>query len=106
MKQLKVNCHHYRSKWGHINLFTSYFIKKLCLFNGIIQDWKNYSDIILSERLIKQCNANSMICLQDVRNDSHTDKGAPLNTISALDLAIPKLKTNTLNFIAIERSQL
>ena len=110
MKHLNVNCHYYRPPWGHMNLFTSYFIKKhnlkLCLWNVMIQDWKNHSDIILSERLIKQCKANSIICLHDSSNDSHTDKGAPLNTISALDLAIPQLRTNGLNFIAIERSQL
>lgn len=92
-----------------MNLFTYHFMKKhqlkLCLWNVMIQDWKNQSKSLLKERLIKQCHSNSIICLHDSSHDCRTDYGAPLNTIGALELAIPQLKIKGLKFISLERSQ-
>ena len=109
MNQLNVTCHLYRPPWGHMNLFTYHFMKKhqlkLCLWNVMIQDWKNQSKSLLKERLIKQCHSNLIICLHDSSHDCGADYGAPLNTIGALELAIPQLKIKGLKFISLERSQ-
>ena len=47
-----------------------------------------------------------MICLHDASHDALADQEAPLNTIRALDIAIPQLKSKKVNFISLKRSGL
>lgn len=90
IKLLNIPCHYYRPPWGHTNLFTSYLLKKhqlkLCLWDVMVDDWKNQPESTLADRIVQNCHNHSIICLHDASHDTLADQGAPLNTIRALDI--------------------
>ena len=94
---------YYRPPWGHINLFTLYYIRKyrlqLVLWNVIVGDWKDIpnSDPI-SDQVIKETKTGSIICLHDGRGVS----GAPARTIEALEKIIPLFLDKGFNFVTME----
>ena len=92
IKKLGYDVTYYRPPWGHLNLFTLYYIKKyglkLVLWNTMVGDWsKNTSVYDIKNRLLNKTKDKSVICLHDGRGS----EGAPIRTIEALYTAIPEL---------------
>lgn len=82
----------YRPPWGAVNLCTLYNLKKfnlkLVLWNVMAEDWRG--DITkkeIEEKLLNRIQAHDIICLHDGRGKNN----APLRTIEALEIVIPKL---------------
>lgn len=92
IKKLGYDVTYYRPPWGHVNLFTLYYIKKyglkLVLWNTMVGDWsKNISAYDIKNRLLNKTKDKSVICLHDGRGS----EGAPIRTIEALYTVIPEL---------------
>ena len=107
MKNLGVVDLFYRPPWGHTNIFSLIFVKKynmkLIYWDVMAEDWSEKSNPeSIYEKLIKRTSNNSIICLHDAGENSGGSKGAPLNTIEALKLAIPTLKEKGYKFILPE----
>ena len=90
----KLNCRikFYRPPWGHLNLFSLYWVKRLGLhlmfWDVMAEDWsaKETSDSI-EKKLMKRVFPGAVICLHDGRGSD----GAPRRTIEALKRVLPKL---------------
>lgn len=94
---------YFRPPWGHLNIFTMFFIKKyklqLVLWNLMVGDWKDYDSADpIREELIKRIEKGSIICLHDGRGS----RGAPKRTIEALEDVIPLLLERNFNFVTVE----
>lgn len=103
MKNLGVEDNFYRPPWGHTNIFSTYFVKKYDLkmiyWDVMAEDWRSdATPETIAEKLLKRTKENSIICLHDAGENSGGAKGAPLNTIRGLEVAIPKLKEAGYNF--------
>lgn len=95
---------YYRPPWGHINLFTLYYVKKynlkLILWNVMAEDWKgNTTSKEIEEKLLNRIAGNDIICLHDGRGKND----APLKTIDALEVVIPRLLKDGYRFEMIDR---
>lgn len=83
---------YYRPPWGAINCFTLYNLKKynlnLFLWDVMVGDWKaNITSKEIEEKLLNRIECNDIICLHDGRGKNN----APIRTIEALEMVIPKL---------------
>jgi len=95
---------YYRPPWGHINLFTLYYVKKynlkLILWNVMAEDWKgDTTSKEIEEKLLNRIAGNDIICLHDGRGKN----SAPLKTIDALEVVIPRLLKDGYRFEMIDR---
>jgi peptidoglycan/xylan/chitin deacetylase (PgdA/CDA1 family) len=92
IRKLGYDVTYYRPPWGHVNLFTLYYIKKyglkLVLWNTTVGDWaKNISAYDIKNSLLNKTKDRSVICLHDGRGS----EGEPIRTIEALYTVIPEL---------------
>jgi len=90
----KLGCRpvYYRPPWGHVNLFTLMWVKKLELklvfWDVMAEDWEeSATPALIRERLVKRVFPGAVICLHDGRGAD----GAPGRTYEALKEAIPEL---------------
>jgi len=90
----KLGCRavYYRPPWGHLNLFTLLWVKKLELklvfWDVMAEDWEERATpALIKKRLMKRVFPGAIICLHDGRGAN----GAPGNTYEALKGAIPEL---------------
>ncbi len=83
---------YYRPPWGHLNLWTLYFIRnwnlKLILWDVMANDWsaKETAESI-GEKILSRVFPGAVLCLHDGRGKD----GAPGRTIEALKESIPLL---------------
>lgn len=103
MKDLGVDTLLYRPPWGHTNIFSNYFVKKykmkMIYWNVMAEDWEEKAiPKTIVDKLLKRTEENSIICLHDAGENSGGAIGAPLKTIEALKIAIPKLKAKGYKF--------
>lgn len=103
MEKMKVTVKGYRPPWGHLNLASLYWIRKLHLnlvfWDVMAQDWsgKETADSICN-KILRRAFPGAVICLHDGRGEN----GAPGRTIEALKKAIPMLKEQGYEFRRIE----
>lgn len=102
--EINYDVMYYRPPWGHIRLYGLYLCKKIDLkivfWNVIVQDWeKNTSSDIIMKKLINKVKGNSVICLHDGRGKND----APLKTIKALDILLPKWKSEGYTFETVDK---
>lgn len=103
MEKMNVTVKGYRPPWGHLNLASLYWIRKLHLelifWDVMAQDWsdKETSDSICN-KILRRAFPGAVICLHDGRGEN----GAPGRTIEALKKAIPMLKEQGYEFRGIE----
>lgn len=107
MKAIGVDEIFYRPPWGHTNIFSNYFVNKFGLkmifWDVMAEDWKSESvPEIIIDKLMKRVTPYSIICLHDAGENSGGDYGAPENTILALKVAIPRLKSKGYKFVLPE----
>lgn len=94
----------YRPPWGHINIFSNYFVKKygmkMIYWDVMAEDWEaKASPESIRRKLLDRTGPTSIICLHDAGENSGGAKGAPQKTIEALKIAIPELKAKGYNFV-------
>lgn len=94
---------YYRPPWGHLNLFSLYFIRKynlkLILWTVIVGDWKKSSSAAsIESRVLANTKGGDFICLHDGRGSA----GAPGRTIKALENVIPQLQHKGFSFTLLE----
>lgn len=92
LRRLGCDVRYYRPPWGHLNLCTLYWIKRLNLqlvfWDVMAQDWASKSTpAIIWAKIMKRVYPGAVICLHDGRGA----KGAPGRTIEALRKALPEL---------------
>lgn len=103
MEKMDVTVNGYRPPWGHLNLVSLYWIRKLHLelvfWDVMAQDWsgKETPDSICN-KILTRVFPGAVICLHDGRGEN----GAPARTIEALEKAIPMLKEQGYEFRRIE----
>lgn len=103
LKSLGLHITYYRPPWGTFNAFTlKHALKnnlKIILWTVEAFDWrKNNSSANIENILLKRIKDKDIIVL----HDSGGAKGAPNNTLGALETTIPKLKVLGFNFITID----
>lgn len=94
----------YRPPWGLANLFTGYFVKKygmrMVLWDVMAEDWEKKATAgSIYDRCMERVKDQSVICLHDGGENSGGAKGAPVRTLEALKLIIPRLKEEGYRFI-------
>lgn len=107
MKKLGCNIKFYRPPWGKPNIYTKKFLLKhglhMVLWDVMVGDWKARSTPeSIVDRIEKQVFDGAIICLHDSGDKYGGAKGAPLNTIDALKIVIPRLKKKGYKFITME----
>ena len=103
MEKMNIAVKWYRPPWGHLNLASLFWIRKLHLnlvfWDVMAQDWsaKETPDSICN-KILRRVFPGAVICLHDGRGEN----GAPGRTIEALKKAIPLLKAQGYEFRRIE----
>jgi peptidoglycan/xylan/chitin deacetylase (PgdA/CDA1 family) len=102
-KRLGINITYYRPPWGTFNALTlkSALKNKLKIILWTVEayDWrKNNSASNIEKILLDRTKDKDIIVL----HDSGGAKGAPNNTLDALESTIPKLLKSGYNFITID----
>ena len=103
MEKMDIAVKWYRPPWGHLNLASLFWIRKLHLnlvfWDVMAQDWsaKETPDSICN-KILRRVFPGAIICLHDGRGEN----GAPGRTIEALKKAIPLLKAQGYEFRRIE----
>lgn len=103
MEKMGVDIKGYRPPWGHLNLASLYWIKKLHLnlvfWDVMAQDWSaDETSESICNKILRRVFPGAVICLHDGRGE----KGAPGRTIEALEKAIPLLKKQGYTFRKVE----
>lgn len=105
LKKLGVDAVYYRPPWGHLNLFTLYWVKKLNLklvfWDVMAQDWeRKATPDTIENKLLDRIYSGAIICLHDGRGA----KGAPGKTIKALEKTIPLLLNQGYQFERLDNN--
>lgn len=92
MKEMGCDVRYYRPPWGHLNLWTLYYCRrmnlKLTFWDVMAHDWSAYETAETIERkLLKRVFPGAVICLHDGRGKEE----APKRTVEALSRALPIL---------------
>lgn len=92
LRKLGCEVSYYRPPWGHLNLCTLYWIRRLNLrlvfWDVMAQDWAPQATAaVIWSKIMKRVYPGAVICLHDGRGA----KGAPGQTIEALKKALPEL---------------
>lgn len=103
MEKMKVTVKGYRPPWGHLNLASLFWIRKLHLnlvfWDVMAQDWSaQETPDSICNKILRRVFPGAVICLHDGRGEN----GAPGRTIEALKKAIPVLKAQGYEFRRIE----
>jgi len=104
----KLGCRpvYYRPPWGHVNLFTLMWVKKLELklvfWDVMAEDWEeSATPALIREKLVKRVFPGAVICLHDGRGAD----GAPGRTYEALKEAIPELIVQGYEFRGLDANE-
>ena len=102
-KKLGLNIKYFRPPWGTFNALTlGNALKhnlKVVLWSVEAYDWrKDNTPSNIEKILLDRITKNDIIVL----HDSGGAKGAPKNTLKALDTALPKLLERGFNFVTID----
>ena len=92
MEKMGCKIHYYRPPWGHLNLWTLYYLRRMNLnltfWDVMAHDWSaNETEATIERKLLKRVFPGAVICLHDGRGEA----GAPMRTIEALKRALPIL---------------
>lgn len=92
MEGMGCKAEYYRPPWGHLNLWTLFFVRywnlKLILWDVMAEDWSAKETAASIERkLLRRVFPGAVICLHDGRGAA----GAPGRTLEALGSSIPAL---------------
>ncbi len=103
MEKMGVTVKGYRPPWGHLNLVSLFWIRKLHLnlvfWDVMAQDWSaQETPDSICNKILRRVFPGAVICLHDGRGEN----GAPGRTIEALKKAIPVLKAQGYEFRRIE----
>lgn len=102
LEKLGYYTDYYRPPWGHLNIFSFFFLKiykkKLVLWNVMAEDWeKDISQKQIQERLLTRTKNGSIICLHDGR--SRENQAGIM--IRALENVLPILIEEGYEFITV-----
>lgn len=92
LETMGCRARYYRPPWGHLNLWTLFFIRamdlKLILWDVMAQDWSARETAnSIKEKILRRVFPGAVLCLHDGRGTA----GAPGRTLEALREAIPLL---------------
>ena len=92
LEKMGLNIRYYRPPWGHLNLWTLFYIRnqklKLILWDVMANDWSARETAkSIKEKLLRRVFPGAVVCLHDGRGAA----GAPERTIEALKESIPLL---------------
>lgn len=92
LEEMGCRVHYYRPPWGHLNLWTLFFIRtlnlKLILWDVMAQDWSARETAgSIREKILERVFPGAVLCLHDGRGTA----GAPGRTLEALRETIPLL---------------
>lgn len=92
MEKMGCKVHYYRPPWGHLNLWTLFFVRRLdlrlILWDVMAEDWSAKETVrSIREKLLRRVFPGAVICLHDGRGAA----GAPGRTLEALKESIPVL---------------
>lgn len=105
LEKLGCNVQYYRPPWGHLNVFTLYWLKRLgltlVLWDVMAQDWEKGATVeTITRKILTRVKPGSVICLHDGRGAP----GAPGRTIEALQVALPMLVSQGYTFQRLDES--
>ena len=94
MHQIGVKCHYYRPSWGHLTIFSSYFVRKYhlqMLFRTVmVRDWKyNSVSLIIQNKILRSTQQQSIISLHDASHPIYSDSDVPKRMIEDLKTTLP-----------------
>lgn len=106
-EKLDYKIKYFRPPWGLFNLFTQYYSKKNGLksifWSIITRDWDPNATVDSTvHKILDNVNPGDIIVLHDSNHKSNNDKGAPQNTIKALETILPILIKRGFYFKTIE----
>lgn len=92
MEEIGCKVQYYRPPWGHLNLWTLFFVRywnlKLILWDVMAEDWSAKETAgSIEKKLLRRVFPGAVICLHDGRGAA----GAPGRTLEALRTSIPAL---------------
>lgn len=106
LRRLGCNAVYYRPPWGHLNVFTLGWLRRMNLrlifWDVMAQDWsaKETPDTICS-KIMRRVFPGAVICLHDGRGA----EGAPARTVAALEEAIPMLLKEGYRFKRVDDNE-
>ncbi|EEG74714.1 polysaccharide deacetylase family protein [[Clostridium] hylemonae] len=106
LQKLGCDAVYYRPPWGHLNLFTLGWLKRLNLrlifWDVMAQDWseKETADTICL-KIMRRVFPGAVICLHDGRGAA----GAPARTVDALRQALPMLLQEGYTFKRVDDNE-
>lgn len=103
MEELGVQIKYYRPPWGDCNTYLYNKLKEenieFILWNVMAEDWEeNTTENIIANKLLTRIKAGDIICLHDGRGKNE----APIRTIKALKMVIPRLLEKGFEFKTID----
>lgn len=103
MNELGVKIKYYRPPWGDCNIYLHKKLEleniKFILWNVMAEDWEAHTtENIIANKLLNRVKAGDIICLHDGRGKDE----APLRTINALKMVIPKFLEKGFEFKTID----
>lgn len=103
MEELGVPIKYYRPPWGDCNIYLYNKLKEknieFVLWNVMAEDWEaNTTENIIANKLLTRVKAGDIVCLHDGRGKNE----APIRTIKALKMVIPKLLEKGFKFKTID----
>lgn len=107
MKSLNCKIKYFRPPWGARNLFTGKFVKehnlKMILWDVMAGDWKSGSTPEkIAVKILEKVFDGAVVCLHDGGENYGGAPQAPLHTMDALRMIIPKLREEGYEFVTVE----
>lgn len=103
MEDMGCKVRYYRPPWGHLNLWTLFFLRywnlKLILWDVMAQDWSaRETASSIQDKLLERVFPGAVVCLHDGRGSA----GAPGRTVEALRMSIPILLEQGYSFERVD----
>jgi len=103
LAHLGCHVHYYRPPWGHLNLFTLYFLHRMNLhlvfWDVMAEDWEgDTTSGAIYDKILSRIYPGAMICLHDGRGGNE----APGRTLEALKKALPELLESGYEFRTVD----
>ena len=104
LESLGCHVHYYRPPWGHLNLFTLLFLRRMGLrlvfWDVMAEDWEgDTTSGIICGKILSRVYPGAVICLHDGRGENE----APGRTLEALKKALPELLDQGYEFRTVDR---
>lgn len=107
LKKMGCDIRYYRPPWGHLNLWTLYYCRrmnlKLIFWDVMAHDWSAKETAgTIEKKLLRRVFPGAVICLHDGRGEA----GAPRRTLEALRSVLPALEKQGYSFERMDAYEL